>query len=109
MSYARMSNTSDIYLFGTQDVLELYISDNKGSANNLPVPAKGAPAEEFTAWLNDVKPFDHPEAGAHYQFTSRQACMDKLLDLWKTGVLVPQKAIDRLRAEIQEEGDKYVG
>lgn len=107
MAYARMGNGSDVYLFGSKDALELYIANNKGSAGNVPIPKKGAPVEEWDAWVNDVKPFDHPECGKSYKFTSRKACLDKLDELWKSGVVVPQHCIDRLRDELAEEGDEY--
>jgi hypothetical protein len=107
MAYVRCGRDSDVYLFGSKDTLELYLAYNRGSANKVPHPGVGAPKEKYEEWLNDVKPWNHPECGKSYKFTSRQACIDKLVELQKNAVMVPQEAIDRLRQELVEKGDEY--
>lgn len=108
MSYVRVGKNSDVYLYGGKDALELIVANNAGSAGNVPYPKKGGSAKEFEAWLDDVIPLDHPDAGKSYTFTSRQACIDKLKELGKTGLKVPHGPIERLEQEIKEEGDVYI-
>lgn len=108
MSYARSSEpSSDIYLYGSATELCLHIAYNRGSAGRVPQPKPGSSEQAWQRFFDDVIPFDNPEAGKSYFFTSRSECVRKLEELRVNGVGVPQRALDRLREEIEIEGDLY--
>lgn len=107
MSYVRSGPDSDVYLYGSRTELCLHIAYNRGRAGRVPMPRAPGTEAAWEAYWNDVIEWDHPEAGKSYFFTSRSGCVAKLEELRDSGVRVPQRPFDRLREEIEDEGDVY--
>jgi len=99
VSYCRFSSDdSNVYVFGSCEFLEIYV---QASERLRDIP-KDTPLDE---WFKHYRPFPHKLAGKSYMCKTEQECFDKLLELRKSGILVPERALDRLRKEIADHKD----
>ncbi len=108
MSYCRGNDRdSDVYVIGTRNLLECFgagwwLEREKPLHDRIEVPD----------WTTEngylVRLETTHESHASFTTTSRQGMINHLLAHRAAGHRVPDRALRRLRAEIEEEGDSYV-
>ena len=90
MSYCRCSgDDSNVYVLGTGGGWEIYVQAGE-------MIGRGDILDE-----ENWRIFPHKEAGKYYMCKTRQECLDELLRLRDDGIMVPDRALDRLRTEIE--------
>jgi hypothetical protein len=106
MSYCRSNGKdSDTYVIGTRDFLECF---GIGWREKVQPEHEIFMADSWTTRDDKiVKTGGQHEAVASFTTNSRQEMIDHLLKHREAGHLVPDYAIERLREEIELEGDKY--
>ena len=92
MSYARVGEDSDVYVWG--DLTHLWVIVSQTLEKVLPDKPAGL----------DRTP--HHRRGATFQFTKRSECYAMLVALAAEGVNVPEYALTRLYDEMQTQGDE---
>ena len=95
MSYCRSSDDSNVYVFGNGQGWEIHVQ----ASEQIDKTARFDPGTD--AYWDNWQPFPHKEAGKYYMCQTRQECLDQLLRLLDDGIMVPDRALDRLRTEIE--------
>lgn len=107
MSYCRSNGVdSDVYVIGTRDELECFgagweLEESNPCHNRAMVPDWKLIDRKI------VKLDTQHEMAETYRTNSRSEMIDHLKKHRQIGHKVPDRAIERLNREIQEEGDKY--
>lgn len=107
MSYCRsVEDESDVYVIGTSESFECF-------GAGWTIETANPVHELFDAADYDIVDGEIVQLSTTHKYprsfftTSRQALIDHLLEHRAAGHLVPDYALDRLRKEIQAEGDEY--
>jgi len=95
MSYCRSSDDSNVYVFGSGEGWEIHVQASEQIDKTVRFDQ-----DNLDAYWDNWRPFPHEKAGQSILCTTRQECLDKLLGLRASGLMVPDRALDRLRREI---------
>ena len=99
MSYCRCSgDDSNVYVLGTGEGIEIHVQCSEQIDKNK----KFDPDDMEEYWKN-WQDFPHALAGEYYFYLTKQMALTKLLYLREQGLLVPERALSRLRNKIKEE------
>lgn len=100
MSYCRCSSDdSNVYVFGCTDGWEIHVQASEQIDKSNTIRVQYDPE----AYWNNWQDFPHELRAKSYFCATREECLAKLLELRKAGILVPNRALKRLRKEIKED------
>lgn len=98
MSYCRSSSDdSNVYVFGSLEGWEIYVQ----ASEQVDEALKFDP-DDWESYWNNWRDFPHELRGKYYLCKTLDECLAKLLELRDAGILVPQRALTRLREEIKD-------
>ncbi len=125
MSYVRVGEDSDIYVWGDRIHYNLCVAGNRRLAdphcNNIfecvlqPKPETrlnfedwiewcNQTREEYNTWLTKHVNFNyHPEAGKQYSFITLEELLDKTTELKNNGLLIPGRFFERVNKELEQQ------
>ena len=97
MSYCRIGEDSNVYVFGNGETIEVYVQTNQQ------IPGHDFDPSTLESFFAGYEPFPHERAGEYFDCKVTEECLGVLLMLKNEGLKVPVRAMRRLRKETRED------